>query len=600
MFDSFSAKLGNKNVIYRAFWNTLLTMTVSELTSSLAVLIDGVILARFIGGYAVAAHGLIMPYSYFIKLLGGIFATGTQVVCSGEIGKGDLNSADRVFSSSFRLLMILTAAIGALIAVFSGTIGIVFGAGRDMENLFRPTSDYLRGLAVGLPVTAGNMMLIPIVALNGDKKRISLATTVMMAVNIAGDLINVFFLDGSMLGMALATTISYVCSFTILLLHFKDNKGIRFCKGRPDMRGMNSVFRSGILSSFVRVCSLIKSYLINIIYMTYAGTAVLAANSLVQSNVKVVFICIATAVGQTTLIMTGILYGEEDRRGIGTMFRTVLAIALGPCVILSAIIFAFAPQIVLIFGSKELAGLASTALRVFIVGFPLITLKIFYINYFQGAKKTNLSRLSSLFGELVFITVNSFLFVRRFGTFGLWLAYPVSELMYLLLFGIVCTIQLGHVPRSLDELLFLPPDFDVPEADKMDYQIHSREEVLQMSEQARVFCREHGISERKSFHVALAVEELAYNIFEHGFDDGKEHFVDLKLLHKENMTKIRLRDDCRMFNPQEKVAVLSPEDKKKGIGLRMIFSVSADPKEMNVSYVNVLNLNNLIITVPDM
>ena len=32
----------------------------------------------------------------------------------------------------------------------------------------------------------------------------------------------------------------------------------------------------------------------------------------------------------------------------------------------------------------------------------------------------------------------------------------------------------------------------------------------------------------------------------------------------------------------------------------MIFSVSADPKEMNVSYVNVLNLNNLIITVPDM
>jgi len=66
MFDSFSAKLGNKNVIYRAFWNTLLTMTVSELTSSLAVLIDGIILARFIGGYAVAAHGLVMPYNYFI------------------------------------------------------------------------------------------------------------------------------------------------------------------------------------------------------------------------------------------------------------------------------------------------------------------------------------------------------------------------------------------------------------------------------------------------------------------------------------------------------------------------------------------------------
>ena len=469
-----------------------------------------------------------------------------------------------------------------------------------MENLFRPTSDYLRGLAVGLPVTAGNMMLIPIVALNGDKKRISFATTVMMTVNIAGDLINVFLLGGSMLGMALATTISYVCSFVILLLHFRDNKGIRFCRGRPDRQRMLSVFRSGILSSFVRICSLIKSYLINIIYMTYAGTAVLAANSLIQSNVKVVFICIATAVGQTTLIMTGILYGEEDRRGIRTMFRTVISIALGPCVILSAIIFVFAPQIVLIFGSEELAGLASTALRVFIIGFPLITLKIFYINYFQGSKKSNLSRLSSLFGELVFITVNSFLFVRWFGTFGLWLAYPVSELMYLLFFGVVCTIQLGHVPRSLDELLFLPPDFDVPEADKMDCQIHSREQVLQMSEQARVFCREHGISERKSFHVALAVEELAYNIFEHGFDDGKQHFVDLKLLHKENMTKIRLRDDCRMFNPQEKVAVLSPEDRKKGIGLRMIFSVSADPKEMNVSYVNVLNLNNLIITVPDM
>lgn len=45
-----------------AFWQLLIVMTVAELASSLATMIDGIILSRYLGENAIAAHGLMAPY----------------------------------------------------------------------------------------------------------------------------------------------------------------------------------------------------------------------------------------------------------------------------------------------------------------------------------------------------------------------------------------------------------------------------------------------------------------------------------------------------------------------------------------------------------
>lgn len=593
--------LMNNDIIQETFWRIFFVMMLAELINSLSSLIDGIILARYLGSYAIGAHGLSVPYTNLVRIIGGFFATGTLVVCSDKVGQNDLEGANHFFSLEFMAAMIVTVIGGILITTFSDSFASVFGAYKDPVHLLEPTSSYLYGLGFSMPFAVGTMMLIPIVALNGDKARIGIATYIMMVFKIGGDLLNVFVFHGGMTGMGLATTASYLAGFIVLFLHFRKRTGICFrFKGRVKRTEFLSAARAGILPAFTRTCSFIRSYWLNLIYLTYAGTDFLSANSLVQNNVKVVFIVIVSAIGQAVLTMTGVLYGEEDKRGLERMLRADIAMSLGPLVIIAVLSYILAPQIVALFGGVNYSDLAVQAFRVFTFGFPLIGIKMFYIDYFQGSRNVRMSVISSALGETLLLCVSSLVLVRMFGTFGLMLAYPVSELLYMAVILITCIIRNGHLPRNLEELLLLPDHFDVPKEDKMDITVYSIKEVTEMSETARQFCISHGVPKDKSYYVSLAVEEMAVNIFRHGFAlDNRRHFVDLKIIRRDNMTKLRIRDDCAAFNPSERMKDMITDDPNNGIGLRLILGLEERNSSIKIHYTNILNLNNFIMEVED-
>ena len=418
----------DKDVIQNTFRHTLIMMIIYELASSLSVMIDGIILAQFLGKYAIAAHGLTTPYVNMVKVVGGFFAAGTQITCTALIGKSQLKESNSVFSLSAMILGIISILLCALLFIFSDFFAAILGGAKDQVNLLPRTSDYLRGLALGLPFHFGTTFLIPIVVINGEKKRVNVATNVMMAVNTAGDLVNVLLIHGGMLGMGITTTIGYLFSFAILLLHFRKKTGIQFTVKGLNPGFMKEVASAGFLPSFTRIWSLIRSYVINMIYVMLASVTALAANSLLQSNIKVVFICIATAIGQTVLMMTGFLYSEHDKSGLIRMFMAVLSVCLGPCVLVSILVIIFARPIVMVFGAeRDLIDLTVQALRIFIIGLPIIGIKMFYIYYFQGSKNRHLSFISSIVGEFLYISLTSLILVKLFGTIGLWIAYPLSE-----------------------------------------------------------------------------------------------------------------------------------------------------------------------------
>ena len=53
---------------------------------------------------------------------------------------------------------------------------------------------------------------------------------------------------------------------------------------------------------------------------------------------------------------------------------------------------------------------------------------------------------------------------------------------------------------------------------------------------------------------------------------------------------IRIRDDCRPFDPKKQAELYNPEDPTKHIGIRLVKEISTE-----FDYVNVLKLNNLIV-----
>ena len=84
------------NIVQITFLATLRLMLISELASSLTTMVDGIILARYLDMYSVAAHGLCSPYTSVLKLLIYFFANGTQIACSRASVRGELQEANRI------------------------------------------------------------------------------------------------------------------------------------------------------------------------------------------------------------------------------------------------------------------------------------------------------------------------------------------------------------------------------------------------------------------------------------------------------------------------------------------------------------------------
>ena len=570
---------------------TLLVMIIAELSSSVATMLDGIIISRFFSKYAVAAYGLSGPYTNMLKMLGGFFATGTQVVYSQYAAKGLHRKANEAFTVSAVIMAFFSCLAALVIFVFSDQLALLLGASEDAAHLQQYTSDYLRGLAVGLPLNLGVLLLMPLMNIDGDKKRIAISINVMLAVNTAGDLFVAIFMNGNIFGLALVTSISYLCALTVLLLHFRKESSIHLVRSDNPLVLFSEISKAGVIPAVTRSFSMIRSYALNIIFITFAGAGVLAANTLVQSNIKTVPMCVATAIGTSTLAISGVLYEERDKRGLCQLFRSVFKISFGPCLLIAALVFVLAPQIVALFGARDISALTVLALRCYIVGLPLIGVKMFFIYYFQSARKKLLSYYSSVAGEMVFLVASAVVMGKALGHIGLFLAFPVSESLYIISVVLIAWIREGHFPCSIDDFLFLDPKFEVEESKVMDVSVHSRDEVVELSDRAISFCMEKGYDPKNAYYVGLAVEELARNIFEHGADDGKKYFVDMKIIALDDGIFLRLRDNCRQFNPRERAGLIT-DDPKQNIGIRIVSQISRA-----MDYNNLFNLNQLTIKI---
>lgn len=83
---------------------------------------------------------------------------------------------------------------------------------------------------------------------------------------------------------------------------------------------------------------------------------------------------------------------------------------------------------------------------------------------------------------------------------------------------------------------------------------------------------------------------MSGNVVTHGFSDtGKKHAVDIRVVYKDNELTLRIRDNCKSFDPSEHAKSKDSED-VGNIGIRLVYSIAKE-----VSYQNLLGMNMLTI-----
>ena len=292
-------------------------------------------------------------------------------------------------------------------------------------------------------------------------------------------------------------------------------------------------------------------------------------------------------------MIIGILIGEQDKHSMLRLMKLSLKYSLVISLAMTAAVLLAAPIIAELY-TKDTAAYQMTLEGIRWISLPIAAgaVALTFNYYYNSCGKYRLSTLMSILNNIGFVVPFALILTPYLAMTGLWTA---SSLRYFALALTVFFITFHHCGRitfRLEDYLLLPEGFDVANDKQLNITVTNKAEVLGLSERAQNFCEENGIDGRRSMFAGICIEEMAGNIVEYGFDDGKKHFVDVRAIIKGAQVIIRIRDDCKPFDPKKQVELYNSEDPTAHIGIRLVRKISTE-----FNYVNVLKLNNLIVKI---
>ena len=569
----------------------LIAQILSALTVSLCLLIDNIIIGRFLGVESIAAYQLANPILLMMGALGSMLAAGVQVACSKSLGRGSQTETNSGYSSAIALTLGLSLSLMLAVLIFSAPIASAMGAGRS-GALFEQTRGYMIGFIIGVPASMGALILLPFMQMAG-KNNILIAAVLGMTVSDIGlDLLNVLVFHGGMFGMGLASSISYYVAMVIGCCYFLSKKCMfRFSRRLVTKKKISELFRGGVPAVFHMASGVILTFLLNKLLLGTGGSDAVAAYSVLNSIGNSAS-CISTGIGSVSLTMTGILFNEEDRRGLEDMmqqlFRASVLLGLG----MGVLLIVFAPAFVSLFlpDAGAVRTMAVLGVRLFAGGMIPYCINTALKNSYQVTGRERLTETISLVGGAVFPALAAFVLSRFLGTTGVWFYFVAGQLLTLLAICLYIRLTTGTQPWKDGAYLLLKRDLIVPKEDVLEADIHTLEEMERAVRDAEAFCLERGESKRNSMRIALCVEEMAGNAILHGFPkDNLPHHLSVRVLDKKDSWVLRFRDDCGAFDPVHYI----PKEGKDALGIRLALALAEE-----TSYIYSLNLNNLTLKLP--
>ena len=584
-------------MIKKLFRQMLLTQVMSAMTVMICMLIDSIMIGRFLGVNSMTAYGLASPVLMVFAALGSMLSAGIQVQCGKTMGVGDREATDSCFSVSVFAAACISVIGLALVLLFTGPIATLLGAGPATADneVHQLTVNYLRGFIIGAPAFIFAQIMVPYMQMSGNRTRLVVAVGVMTIGDVVFDLLNVFVVKAGMFGMGLASSLSYYIAFFIGVVYFFKKK----CMFHFHWRGVQrkttgKIVTYGMPTIINQVSLVLMVFLFNQILLSVSGNTAVAAYSVI-STVGNICYSFCFGIGSVALMLSSIFYTDEDRSSLRVLVKTMSYFSVLLCGIVTIAAVLLASPLVGLFltddpSAKEMAVLG---LRLFSLSLIPSALNTSFKNYYQGINRTGYTHMISILQSLVFSVAFAFILSRFLAATGVWLAFLCAEVSTLLVIAVLIWSKNKQLTLSSNAFAFLPADFGASEKDCFEMTIKDQNDVVIASQQADDFCKQHGESAKNSMMIALCIEEMVNNIVEHGFEkDNKSHNVDVRLVIKPQRRVIRIRDNCVNFDPVEYMKLHEADDPTSHIGIRMVMKMVTE-----ANYVNSLGLNNLTLVL---
>ena len=382
-----------------------------------------------LGTSASGAVGVIFSAMAIIQAVSFMIGMGAGTHVSQALGAGNREKADAYASTSF-----FTAFIaGVILAFFSLTnIDAVVRFLGSTETIAPYAKDYATYIFYAMPFMMCSFVMNNLLRFEGLTMYGMVGITAGGILNIVLDPILIFALDMGTAGAALATALSQVVSFCILLTMCNtkaDALSIRFSHFKPSLRIYGGICYNGIPSLGRQGIASISNILLNNAAGVY-GDAAIAAMSIVCRYAMFINSSVI-GFGQGFQPVCGFNYGAGKRERVEKAFWFGVKVASAVLLVTAVVGFVLSDRLIALFrqGDAEVIAIGSFALRCQCVTLPLVGWVIMNNMMFQTCGYTSPASLLAAARQGLFFIPAVMLLPLPLGLLGVQISQSISDLL---------------------------------------------------------------------------------------------------------------------------------------------------------------------------
>lgn len=433
---SVPTELGTKD-ISKLLKQYALPAIIAMTASSLYNMVDSIYIGQGVGPLAISGLAITFPLMNLSTAFGTLVGAGAATILSVFLGRKKYSACNKVLSNVVTLNIIIGLIFMLISLAYLDPILYFFGAS---ENTLPYAREYIRIILYGNIITHLYFGLNAAMRSTGNPKKAMGLTIFTVILNSILDPIFIFAFDMGIAGAAWATVLSQTVAMFIVMAHFSDrSKVIHFKKGilRFNFKIAKESLAIGAGPFLMNAAACLVTLFINQQLRTYSGDLGIGAYG-ICNRITFMFVMICMGLNQAMQPIAGYNYGARLYSRVKEVFwktARLATVVTTLCFLMSILIPGLATGIFT--HDKELLGIASKGLTLLNMAFPIVGFQMVATNFFQSLGMVKKSVLLSLSRQILFLLPLLYSLPLLMGAKGIWLSYPISDVLSFILTAIL-------------------------------------------------------------------------------------------------------------------------------------------------------------------
>lgn len=427
---------------------------IAQLVNMLYNIVDRIYIGHMpqTGSLALTGLGVCTPIILIVSAFAALVASGGAPRASISMGKGDMQTAEKMLGGCFSLQICISAVLTTALLIWNRDLLLAFGAS---EQTIGFASDYMQIYALGTVFVQLTLGMNAFITAQGFAKQGMLTVLIGAVCNIVLDPILIFVLDMGVQGAALATVLSQGVSCAWVLLFLFGKKSILKLRAKNFIQSPRLILPCvalGTATFIMQASESVISVCFNSSLAKYGGDIAVGAMTILSSVMQFALLPLQ-GISQGAQPILSYNFGAKNVERVKKTYRVLLVVCLSYSVLIWAFVMGFPRVFAGIFTPDEtLLAFTSRALRIYCAVLLLFGVQLACQMTFVSIGNAVCSIIVAVTRKFILLIPLIYLMPTLVSdkTMGVYLAEPVADALAVTFTAILFFFQFRKAMRKLE------------------------------------------------------------------------------------------------------------------------------------------------------